>query len=163
MKKRLEKRAWVVLLLMAFVISLTSVSWAWRGNYSPKAPAMREGREKWEKRVDTDLTLEQKEKLAKLRLSLQEETLDLRTQLMKKRIELEKLWLEESPDKTRIYSLMDEIASIRGEMNKKSVDFLFEVKKILTPEQLQKFRLPGQALSWKMRHATLLAPAPGDG
>ncbi|MBE0478742.1 periplasmic heavy metal sensor [Candidatus Aerophobetes bacterium] len=158
MKKRWGKRAWVVLLLVAFVISLASVSWAWRGNYGPRAAAMREGRERWERRVDIDLTLEQKETLAKLRLSLQEETLDLRTQLTRKRIELNKLWLEESPDKTRIYSLMDEMASIRAEINKKSVDFLLEVKKILTPEQLQKFWLPGQVSGWKMRHAPRPCP-----
>jgi len=149
MRKTWKKKGLILLLLMAFGLSLAGTSWAWadRGYHSPYSQTEREGWMKWRKKVDLNLTSAQKEKLAKLRLSLQEETLDLRTQLMKKRLELRKLWLENTPDRTKIYSLINEVSKIRAEIYKEMVDSFLKLRDILTPEQLEKLSPLG--LGWR--------------
>lgn len=144
MEKALNKKILTILLVVALGVFLAGASFAWRGEYQGKIAVkpgwqsrnLNQERVRWQERLN--LTQEQREKIAQLRLSFQEETLDLRNQLQKKGIELQKLWLEENPDKNKIYSILDEIARIRAEINKKLVDYLLELKKILTPEQLEK-------------------------
>ena len=91
-----------------------------------------------------NLTAEQKEKIANLKLSFREETLDLRTELTRKRLEIQKLLLEKSPDLTTVYALVDEMAPIQAEIQKKAIEFRFKLKDLLTEEQLDK--LPGLGL-----------------
>jgi Spy/CpxP family protein refolding chaperone len=88
-----------------------------------------------------NLTAEQKEKMANLRLTFKEETLELRTEIARKRLEIQKLLLEESPDLTRVYGLVDEMAPIQAEIQKKAIEFGLKLKGLLTKEQLDK--LPG--------------------
>ena len=95
-------------------------------------------------RSRSDLTAEQKEKIANLRLTFQEETLELHTQLARKRLEIRKLLLGESSDLSRVYGLVDEMAPIQAEIQKKAIEFSFELKSLLTEEQLEK--LPGLGL-----------------
>ena len=90
------------------------------------------------------LTAEQKEKIANLKLSFKEETLDLRTELTRKRLEIQKLLLEKSPDLTTVYALVDEMAPIQAEIQKKAIEFRFKLKDLFTEEQLDKF--PGLGL-----------------
>ncbi|MBC7190588.1 periplasmic heavy metal sensor, partial [Candidatus Aerophobetes bacterium] len=123
MGKTLNKKILTILLVVALGVFLTGVSFAWKGEYQGKTAAkprwqsqnLIQERVRWQERLN--LTQEQREKIARLRLSFQEDTLDLRNQLQGKRIELQKLWLEENPDKNKIYSILDEIARIRAEIN----------------------------------------------
>jgi len=98
-----------------------------------------------------NLTAEQKEKIANLRLTFKEETLDLHSQLARKRLEIQKLLLEESLDLTRVYGLVDEMAPIQAEIQKKSIEFRLKVKSLLTKEQLEK--LPGWGLGRRFGRA----------
>jgi len=91
-----------------------------------------------------DLTAEQKEKIANLRLTFKEETLELRTGLARKRLEIQKLLLEAAPNLTRVYELVDEMAPIQAEIQKKTIEFRLKLKSLLTSEQLEK--LPGLGL-----------------
>jgi len=100
-----------------------------------------------------NLTPVQREEITKLKLSLQEEGVDLRTQLMKGEIGMKKLWLEETPDRSKIYSLIDEMTSIRAEMQKKEINFLLRAKEILTPEQWGKLSLRRFGSGLGMRHS----------
>ncbi|GAG48510.1 unnamed protein product, partial [marine sediment metagenome] len=100
-----------------------------------------------------NLTPVQREEITKLELSLQEEGVDLRTQLMKGRIELKKLWLEETPDRSKVYFLIDEMTSIRAEMQKKEINFLLRTKEILTSEQWRKLSREMFGSGLGMRHS----------
>jgi len=91
-----------------------------------------------------DLTTEQKENIAHLRLTFRETTLELRTELARDRLKIQKLLLEESPDLARVYDLVDEITPIQAEIQKKGIEFSLELKSLLTEEQLEK--LPGLSL-----------------
>ena len=98
-----------------------------------------------------NLTAEQKEKIASLRLTFKEDTLELHTQIARKRLEIQKILLEESPDLTRVYDLVDEMAPIQAEIQKKAIEFRLKLKNLLTEEQLEK--LPGFGLGWRFGRA----------
>lgn len=90
------------------------------------------------------LTPEQKEKITDLRLVVQQEVLNLGTELKKKGLEIQKLLWERSPDMGRIYELVDELTPIRPEIQKKNIQSWSKARSILTDEQLEK--LPGLGL-----------------
>jgi len=70
--------------------------------------------------------------------------LELRTELARDRLKIQKLLLEESPDLARVSDLVDEITPIQAEIQKKAIEFSLELKSLLTEEQLEK--LPGLGL-----------------
>ena len=91
-----------------------------------------------------DLTTEQKEKIAHLRLTFRETTLELRTELARNRLQIQKLLLEEPPDLARVYDLVDETSSIQAEIQKRGIEFSLKLKSLFTEEQLEK--VPGLGL-----------------
>ncbi len=136
------RKRWLVLVVAVLVVG-GLVGSAAAGSWGTKAPRSQNqrfvgkcwvGKHTFAPRSRLDLTAEQKEKIASLRLTLQEKTLELRTQLARKRLEMQKLLLAESPDLTRVYDLMDEIAPIQAEIQKKAIEFRFELKSLLTKE-----------------------------
>jgi len=146
------RKKWLVLLLAGLVVAGLAGSAAAYGSGAKTLGS--QGRKfvgkGWTGKQTVDLasrlnlTAEQKEKIANLRLSFKGETLDLRTELTRKRLEIQKLLLEESPDLTRVYALVDEMAPIQAEIQKKAIEFRLRLKSLLTSEQLEK--LPGLGL-----------------
>lgn len=143
------RKKWLALMLAGLVVAGLVVSAAAQGR-GTKAPGF-QGRRfaakaRWREHTfdlagRLNLTAEQKEKIANLRLTFKEETLELRTELTRKRLEIQKLLLEESPNLTRVYALVDEMAPIQAEIQKKALEFRLKLKSLLTKEQLEK--LPG--------------------
>jgi len=145
-----KKWKWgTILLLVVLMVSFVGVSWGSQDN--PRGAALQRGGV-YRVKFNLNLTPEQRQQIARLRLSFQEQTVDLRAQLAKKMIELRKLWLEDIPDQTRIYSLIDEIGGIRTRINKKKVEFILHIREILTPQQLKKF-FPAEIGPRKWRHS----------
>ena len=146
------RKKWLVLLLAGLVITglVGSAAAYGSGTKTPRSQGRKFVGKDWTGKHTVDLasrlnlTAEQKEKIANLRLSFKEETLDLRTELTRKRLEIQKLLLEESPDLTTVYALVDEMAPIQAEIQKKAIEFRFKLKDLLTSEQLEK--LPGLGL-----------------
>jgi len=147
MRKNWKTRGGVILVLAAVSLTLVGAAWAWKGDDHPDGSHIKGKGVKTEMRLDLNLTPAQRKEVAQFRLSWQEGTVDLRGQLMKKEIELKKLWLEETPDRDKIYILIHEITGIQAEIQKKAIDFGLQLKEILTPEQgerlLGKFSLTG--------------------
>jgi Spy/CpxP family protein refolding chaperone len=147
------RKKWLVLVLAGLMVAglVSSVAAQGRGTKTPRSQGRKfvvkgwTGKQTLGRRSTLNLTGEQKEKIADLRLTFKEETLDLRTQLTRRRLEIQKLLLEESPDLTRVYGLVDEMAPIQAEMQKKAIEFRLKLKSLLTKEQLDK--LPGLGLS----------------
>ena len=105
------------------------------------------GKHTFAPRRTLDLTAEQKEKITNLKRTLEEERLvfqentsELRSELAKKKLEMQKLLLAESPDLTKVNDLVDEIAAIQAEIQKKAIEFRLKVKSLPTKEQLEKLR-----------------------
>jgi len=153
------RKRWLVLVVAVLVVG-GLVGSAAAGGWGTKAPRSQSqrfvgkrwvGKHTFAPRRTLDLTAEQKEKIANLkrtleeeRLTFQENTSELRSQLARKKLEMQKLLLAESPDLTRVYDLVDEIAPIQAEIQKKTIEFRLKVKSLLTKEQLEK--LPGLGL-----------------
>jgi Spy/CpxP family protein refolding chaperone len=100
------------------------------------------------------VTTEQKENIANLRLTFEEKALELRTELARGRLKIQKLLLEEPPDLARVYELVDEITFIQAEIQKKGIEFSLELKSILTEEQREKLSGLGlgRAFGGRMGH-----------
>ena len=146
------RKKWLVLVLAGLVLAgLVGSAAGGGGTKAAGSQGQRLAAKDWAGKLTfgpwsrLDLTAEQKEKTANLRLTFKEETLELRTQLARKRLEIQRLLLEESPDLMRVYDLVDEIAPIQAEIQKRAIEFSFELKSLLTREQLEK--LPGVGLS----------------
>lgn len=146
------RKKWLVLALAGLMVAGlvgSTAAHGW-GTKAPRSQARRFAAKGWTgkytfgPRSRLDLTAEQKEKIANLRLTFQEENLELRTQLARKRLEIRKLLLGESSNLSRVYGLVDEMAPIQAEVHKKAIEFSFELKSLLTKEQLEK--LPGLGL-----------------
>ena len=167
MRKKWKMRGGIVLLLVVFMLSIGSVSWAKATSgklYCYSSPPQiksqkkeirsknQRGKIQYEKKLNLNLTPEQMVKLTRLRLSFQEQTIDLRGELAKKIIELQKLWLKKTPNRVKMYSLIDEIAEIKARINKKAVNFILQAREILTPEQLKKLLLSGIGLGWRGKY-----------
>ncbi|MFQ5835017.1 MAG: Spy/CpxP family protein refolding chaperone [bacterium] len=153
------RKKWLVLVVAALVVVGLVGSAAAHG-WGTKAPGSqgqrfvgkdRPGKHTFGPRNRLNLTAEQKDRIANLRLTFKEETLELRSQLARKRLEVQKLLLEESPDLTRVYDLVDEMAPIHAEIQKKAIGFRSKVKSLLTKEQLEK--LPGLGLGRRFGRA----------
>ncbi len=167
MRKKWKMRGGIVLLLVGFILSIGSISWAGSDSYGSqpqirkKQVQSQQGRKEWmqgqsKERFNFNLTPEQRMKLTRLNLFFREQTVDLRGELVKKRIKLQRLWLKKIPDRAKMYSLIDEISEIKAQINKKTVDYILRVKEILTPEQLKKL-LP---LKTKLRQRAMHSPVP---
>ena len=87
-----------------------------------------------------ELTAEQREKVGKLQVVFQKDSLKLRLQLAEKQLELRRLLLEDPPVQEEIEALVDEMGTVRAEIQKKSISFRMRLEDILTEEQLVKLR-----------------------
>ncbi|MGA3085044.1 MAG: Spy/CpxP family protein refolding chaperone [Thermodesulfobacteriota bacterium] len=82
------------------------------------------------------LTPEQKTKLGELREKFWKDTVSLRSDLRIKRLELRILWAAPNPDKEKILAKQKERNALRDKMQAKVTDLRLEIRKVLTPEQV---------------------------
>ena len=93
------------------------------------------------------LTPEQKTKSQELRQKFNEETAQLRGNILTKRLELESLWANPKADSKAIMDKEKELRDLQNQMRDKVVQLKLEARKVLSPEQLGAFG-PG----CEMRH-----------
>ncbi len=85
-----------------------------------------------------NLTADQKTKISELRDAQFKDIKPLQDQMITKRDELRKLWLEPNPDQGKITAAQKEMRSVRDQMQDKMTAFRLETLKVLTPEQREK-------------------------
>ena len=85
--------------------------------------------------ANLNLTEEQKANIDTMRESLRKEMNPIRTDLIKKKMELDLLWMEDSPDGDKIKAKQKEIRELRGTIEDKLTDFRLSVNSVLTPDQ----------------------------
>jgi len=105
-----------------------------------------------------NLTEEQQNKIAELRLQFQKTLLPLQTEMRGKMAELHLLQTEANPNLKKMDQLIDQIGKIRTKIQKEKIRHQVKVRKLLTPEQQVKWdsrmlQGPGPRMKGKMgRH-----------
>lgn len=85
------------------------------------------------------LTDDQKQKVEAIHAKYQDQRDNLSDQVDEKSLQLRKLFRVAEPDQNAIDGVIDEIISLQGQMQKLTVAELFEIRKILTPDQRKSF------------------------
>ena len=86
-----------------------------------------------------NLSIEQRQKLHKIRFDLMKKTIDLQDDLGQKRLERRALMERDDIKWKKADQLTDEIATIRAKLQKARMRQRPEIRKILTPEQMEIF------------------------
>jgi len=86
------------------------------------------------------LSTKQQQQMHDLQFAFMKKTLDTRDELGKKRIEQKALLNSDPVEWKKVDQLTDEIAKLQATMEKEKVRQRLEIKKILTPEQREKFK-----------------------
>ncbi len=81
------------------------------------------------------LTEDQQKQIKDLRTQIEKEILPLKSDLQVKSAELKQLLVAEKPDRAAINKKIDEIGSLRTQIQKKKVENQLKVRVLLTPEQ----------------------------
>jgi P pilus assembly/Cpx signaling pathway, periplasmic inhibitor/zinc-resistance associated protein len=85
-----------------------------------------------------NLTDEQKTKIEALQIAHKKDVRPIREKMFDKSVALRRLWLQENPDKDKIYAAQKEVRTLRDKMEDKATALRFEIRKVLTPEQQEK-------------------------
>jgi Spy/CpxP family protein refolding chaperone len=85
-----------------------------------------------------NLTDEQKAKIEALRIAYEKDVRPIKEKMFDKSVALRRLWLQENPDKDKIYAAQKEVRTLRDKIQDKVTALRFEIRKILTPEQKEK-------------------------
>ena len=95
-----------------------------------------------------NLTQEQKTKLGELKEKHWKDTVSLRNEMQTKRLELRTLWTAPNPEKDKILAKQKELNGLRDEMQVQSTDFRLEIRKALTPEQVDQLGTLGSGMGF---------------
>lgn len=87
-----------------------------------------------------DLSKEQSEQVKTIFLKHRDEVAPLRKEMMSERRELNKLTQSDKPDEAAIREQAKKIAATSGDLAVRRAKVFQEVRTVLTPEQIQKFR-----------------------
>ena len=113
--------------------------------------------EKW-----SSLTPEQQAKFQELRRKFREDNAKLFGAIVTKRLELQSLWTDPKADSKAILDKEKELRDLQNQIKDKMVQMRLEVRKFLTPEQIQNWK-PG----WGMGHGSgggrMMGHGPGMG
>jgi len=139
------------ILIVAFIISLGinvgvifTAGYRWwqekgRQRYSGLTIGQECGWRRSTLRKSLTLTSEQLQILEKYREDMQAQTLPLREELRLKRLELFNLVKDGQSKDKKIDSLVNDIARLQSEIEKKVIQHSIKVKEVLGPEQQKKF------------------------
>lgn len=150
MTKKWKIATGIIFMVVTLVLSFASISLANQNPYK-----QHKSEQKWKSDQHAskifNLTPKQKEKINYLRLNFREEIIDYRSMLEKKRIKLQRLFMQEIPNRSKIHTLVEEMSNIKTQINKKTIDFVLELRKILTKKQFNKFSRLGIWRYWQQK------------
>ena len=106
-----------------------------------------------------NLTPEQQEQIAALRLELQKKNLPLRSKLNNYRAEIKLLVVSDNYSRSKVESLISKINDVRKQLMLNRIEFQRKVRNLLTPEQRTRF--DARILSGKGMHGKPGRPGPG--
>jgi Spy/CpxP family protein refolding chaperone len=103
------------------------------------------------------LTPEQKTKFQEMRRTFIRENAQLIGALVAKRLELRSLWTDPKSDSNAILDKEKELRALQNQMKDKVIQAMLEARKVLTPEQIEKWKP-----RWRMGHRGMLEGLMGD-
>jgi Spy/CpxP family protein refolding chaperone len=151
MKKKL-----IALGLVAIMLLGVTYVYAQGPSMGPGHRGMR-SQESWCPKV-SNLTPEQKAKFQELRGKLDDETAQLKGNMLTKRLELRSLWTDPKADPKAIMEKEKELRDLQNQMRDKMIQYKLEAREILTPEQLAEF-----GSHWGMNHGYGMRHGMGHG
>jgi len=138
------KKVITILIAVLVVTALTTTAFAFgpgwgRGHgrgqcYGPDDMAMSQ----------LNLTTEQMAKINALREAHLKDIKPLQDKLFSKRGKLRLLWLQKNPDEDKILAVQKEVRNLRDQLHDKKTSHRFEVLRVLTPEQKEKYQAFGR-------------------
>lgn len=87
--------------------------------------------------AEMNLTEEQNKAIEMVRASYRKEILQIRSNLMVKRIEFKELLKDPEADVEKIHATADDIEALRSSFDKMVLEYQLEIRKILTPGQIK--------------------------
>ncbi len=103
------------------------------GEHMMRAPGGSMGHHDWLSSLNLDEDVLQKMK--EMRLNNKEKMIDLRTQIEKKGLEMEKVLMDKKLDFNKILSIHDEIATLRQKISRKKIEQKIEMYKLLPDDK----------------------------
>jgi Spy/CpxP family protein refolding chaperone len=112
-----------------------------------------------------DLSAEQWSKVQALKSAHMKAVAPMQNQLFAKNNEIRLLWAEPKPDGAQILAKQKELGELQSQMREKATQFMLDVRKVLTPEQLTKFSVlgPGMGAHHGFCPHQGVGPGPGPG
>ncbi len=133
------KKTIITLGLVTLMLLGVSYIYAQGRDFGPE----HKGGPRWESSSTPDrgpaLTPEQKTKFQELRQKFNEETAQLRGNILTKRLELQSLWTNPKADPKAIADKERELRDLQNQVKDKMVQLKLEARKLLTLEQISNF------------------------
>lgn len=123
--------------MTTFLLLVIFVAMVWAGSRGKGFGEERFGAMKDYMLSRLNLTSEQSEKIKGLRESMKGSLTPLRSTLIRKRMELKLLWMDDALEPEKIKAKQKEIREMRGQIGDRVTDFRLDIHQILTPEQRQ--------------------------
>jgi len=95
-------------------------------------------------RKELALTDEQVERLHKIRVEEEKNSIQTRADLELRHIELRELLRADNPDHDAIMQKVDQVIALEGKMQKQRVETLLSARGVLTPDQIKKLKALGE-------------------
>ena len=125
-----------VMLLGLVMLMVLGVAYAY-AQAPMSGPEHKGMHESWGPGKVCPLTSEQKAKIQELRRNFKRENAKLIGEIVTKKLELESLWTDPKSDSKAILDKERELRNLRDQLKDKAVQMRLEVRKFLTPEQIQ--------------------------
>jgi Spy/CpxP family protein refolding chaperone len=110
-----------------------------------------------------NLSAEQWNKVQGLKNAQMKAVAPLQNQIFAKRNEMRLLWAETNPDGAQILAKQKELGELQNQMREKATQFMLDVRKVLTPEQLTKFTVLGAGMGGRHGFCPFQGGGPGPG
>jgi len=121
-----------IILMSAILILAGANAWPFRNGCGT------EPRTSFHWTSNLNLSEDQKAQIETRQQVFAEEMSPLRDKLFSRRMELQELWSQPSPDQARISSKQQEIRDLQSEIQERATQYQLDCRELLTPEQKEK-------------------------
>jgi Spy/CpxP family protein refolding chaperone len=134
------RKTLLIPIIFIFLITTSCLSYVWA--QEPVERQMRRPPELPFERMHKELNLtdQQMDELAKLRMENQKEMIKLRADLRILQLDLKTLLNEKEPDTAKVYAQLDRINKLRNEISKNRIESDLKRRTVFTPEQWDKIK-----------------------
>ncbi|MCU7495094.1 MAG: periplasmic heavy metal sensor [Ignavibacteria bacterium] len=100
---------------------------------------------------ELNLTQDQKDQIAKLRLEHQKQMIDYRSDVAKTRLEIKNLFLNKDVNENKVLDLTKKVSDMQADMKASSIKHWFQIYSLLNDQQKETFRKTAPMLNGQRR------------